>query len=613
MSAVPTLPVSPLSSVSSGGNNNSKAAFGGRAGNNDRNSRADTSAARTDKYGYDNTQNNEGNEDNDEEGGDFSPRTLSALLVSQEMKYDGRNMFSTLRQEDEEAMGEIMRSGKGMHAALLIIFERKMRGEWGGGAGQHGHHGHHGSAAVAKAPSPRNMTSRPSNSNLNPSPSANSNAAVSIDGAMQVEKELMLLMQMGGYTREQAVDILLSKNAGAIPTPAPAPIPLPKPSSNPALLPPPAPASTSSSAHLTRPGPTRGSSVRLSAPAHTAPAPIPSSNSSFYGAPPPSSSYSYPPSDPYHAGGGGGGGYYNPGEYAGAAGGGYYGNEYAAGGGGGSYGGYDPAYPQHSYPSDPYAPPPSSYHPAPSYPSSSYPTYDNHPYDYPPQPYPSQQPYHPPRDPNLPPLLSSFSPDERALHLGIILSEQESMYGVNMIESMGGGPAGPADYDEMNHLKAEGYEDDDAMLIIFQNKVQRGDIRPIRNERASTSRSHGGGGMNAQAPHSSLDGMDEQMREAMRQSERELASRPGAVSVKGPGPGPPPGPGPGGYPMQRAPSGSSQPPPSYPLDIGDPSDLREEDMVVLESMGFSRAQSAHALRVHGYDMFDATNYLLGNQ
>jgi hypothetical protein len=36
-------------------------------------------------------------------------------------------------------------------------------------------------------------------------------------------------------------------------------------------------------------------------------------------------------------------------------------------------------------------------------------------------------------------------------------------------------------------------------------------------------------------------------------------------------------------------------------------------METLQGMGFSEAQAGHALRIHNYDLFDATHYLLGNQ
>ncbi len=61
--------------------------------------------------------------------------------------------------------------------------------------------------------------------------------------------------------------------------------------------------------------------------------------------------------------------------------------------------------------------------------------------------------------------LSGISADERALRIGLIVSEQEAAFGVNMYDSIKG-----TDEPEIKRLVAAGYNEDEAVLIIFEKK-----------------------------------------------------------------------------------------------------------------------------------------------
>lgn len=201
----------------------------------------------------------------------------------------------------------------------------------------------------------------------------------------------------------------------------------------------------------------------------------------------------------------------------------------------------------------------------------------------------SAQQYAPPDNSHLP--LSKLSSDERALRVGLMISEQDATYGTNMFESIS-----HLDGPYLDQLRSEGYEEDEAAHVLFENKVANQVILPRPQPPPRR----------APAPKEACP----QMAEAMRLSEREHAGRPGVERVTGPGLSPV---GSGGGGGLSGPTSPMSPNGHYPLDLGDTRDLDPASMGTLMGMGFTEGQAAQSLRMYNYDLFDATNYLLGNQ
>lgn len=68
------------------------------------------------------------------------------------------------------------------------------------------------------------------------------------------------------------------------------------------------------------------------------------------------------------------------------------------------------------------------------------------------------------------------TPDQEALEIGLLLSEQEAEFGINMYDSLT-----PADDPEIEYLTSQGYSTDEAILIIFERRYYRSNA-PYRNE-----------------------------------------------------------------------------------------------------------------------------------
>ncbi len=68
--------------------------------------------------------------------------------------------------------------------------------------------------------------------------------------------------------------------------------------------------------------------------------------------------------------------------------------------------------------------------------------------------------------------------DQKALQLAILLSVQEAEYGINMLDAIG-----PLDYDEIQWLKSQGCDENEAKLTIFENRYVRNKTDSIKSTR----------------------------------------------------------------------------------------------------------------------------------
>jgi hypothetical protein len=64
--------------------------------------------------------------------------------------------------------------------------------------------------------------------------------------------------------------------------------------------------------------------------------------------------------------------------------------------------------------------------------------------------------------------LRDIAPDERAFRIGILISQQESAFGTNMYQSIHN-----ADAAEMTNFMSQGYNEDEAALMLFERKFGR--------------------------------------------------------------------------------------------------------------------------------------------
>lgn len=201
--------------------------------------------------------------------------------------------------------------------------------------------------------------------------------------------------------------------------------------------------------------------------------------------------------------------------------------------------------------------------------------------------------------------------EERALKVGILISQQSATFDTNMYESIT-----PEDEPMINSLLALGFDEDETYLIIFERKfgppgIGERSVRSIPSQ-PSSSKKH-------MMRHGDIEidnASTESMQRILRMSRQEHEQKPGAVKM------------PGYQSSANAVGGNNSGNNNansnnnnnnhhhhHQGNVGggnvDYSDINPRNMEVLVSMGFTVEEVAHALRVNAYDLHSAAQYLLG--
>lgn len=198
--------------------------------------------------------------------------------------------------------------------------------------------------------------------------------------------------------------------------------------------------------------------------------------------------------------------------------------------------------------------------------------------------------------------------EERALKVGILISQQSATFDTNMYESIT-----PEDEPMINSLLALGFDEDETYLIIFERKfgppgIGERSVRSMPSQYTNTKKSM------MRATDLEIDNAStESLQHILRMSRQEHEQKPGAVRMPG---------------FQN--NSNSNPSSNNNMNSGnnngnmnsnnngnsnnnsnDFSDINPRNMEILVSMGFTVDQVVHALRMNAYDLHSAAQYLLG--